>query len=40
MVCVQKGKCGRKIEHYLELIGKARQEAELIDGLKLEDLME
>lgn len=28
------------LEHYLELIGKARQKVELVDGLKLEDLME
>lgn len=35
-----KGERSRKIEHYLELIDRAKQEVELVDGLKLEDLME
>ena len=34
------GERGKKIEHYLELIGEAKQEVELVDGLKLEELME
>lgn len=28
------------LEHYLELIGKDKQRVELVDGLKLEDVME
>lgn len=28
------------LEHYLELIGKDNQHIKLVDGLKLEDLME
>lgn len=35
-----KGERSRKIEHYLELIDRAKQEVELVDGLKLEDLVE